>query len=453
MRAEDFAAAGGFDPLFINGQEDVDLCLRVGRGRRAFRYVADSVVVHHEGRTAGRGKHIQANRQVFHDRWKDSVLADDESYYVEDGVVVGGYQADNQDWAEAGYAVWRPSDVSTQTVKTPPVSARLRGRTIAIKVPCPRPELKEHWGDYHFAVALAAALFRQGVPARIDFLRDWHSAGDRNDVNLVLRGLSRFTPVSGSLNFMWMISHPDKVSMDELLEYEGVFVASSVWAHKLRSDGLPRVKTLLQCTDACRFHPDAFDAALRSRNLFVANSRRVLRPIVRAAIDENIPLDIYGEMWEGLAPAEWIRGEKIDNVALAGYYASADVVLNDHWDSMRECGFVSNRVFDVLACGGTLVTDRVAGFPPELVDSCHFFEPGGSLGEVIEHARRDHRARSAGSLAIAEYVRREHNFDARAAAIIDAIHSSDFSGDEGLSERVRTHAASSQPGSEKSCAS
>jgi len=364
---------------------------------------------------------MRANRALFHERWKGSVRADDTQYYAQDGVVVGGYRPDNADWAEEGYAVWKPSALTTPVVKSPPVSARLRERTIAIKVPCPRPELKDHWGDYHFAVSLAAALFRRGIAARIDFLQDWATAGNSSDINLVLRGLSCFTPVAGALNFLWMISHPDRVSMAELQGYDGVFVASSLWANKLRRDGLSRVQTLLQCTDACRFHPAAFDDSLRTRNLFVANSRGVLRPIVRAAREEHIPLDLYGQMWEGLAPREWIRGEQIDNVALAGYYASAEVVLNDHWDSMRECGFVSNRVFDVLASGGSLVTDRVAGLPEELAAECHFFEPGDSLSEVMEKARRDPRNRSAASLAVAEHVRREHSFDARVTSLITAM--------------------------------
>ena len=429
MRAEDFAHAGGFDPLYLNGQEDVDLCLRVGRGRRVFRYVADSIVIHHEGQTAGRNQHMYANRTLFYDRWKGSVRADDTEFYAQDGVVASGYRADNADWADEGYAVWKPSEVTTPAMKSPPVPARLRGRTIAIKVPCPHPDLKDQWGDYHFAVSLAAALFRRGIAARIDFLQNWATAGNCSDINLVLRGLSRFTPVAGTLNFMWMISHPDRVSMEELQGYDGVFVASSLWAETLRRQGLSRVQTLLQCTDVCRFHPDAFNDSLRTRNLFVANSRGVLRPIVRAAREEHIPLDLYGQMWEGMAPAEWIRGEQIDNVALAGYYASAEVVLNDHWDSMRECGFVSNRVFDVLASGGSLLTDRVAGFPEELAAECHFFEPGISLREVMEKARRDPRNRSAASLAVAEYVRREHSFDARVTDLITSMNALAFRGE------------------------
>jgi spore maturation protein CgeB len=129
-----------------------------------------------------------------------------------------------------------------------------------------------------------------------------------------------------------------------------------------------------------------------------------------------------------MAPREWIRGEQIDNVALAGYYASAEVVLNDHWDSMPDSGFVSNRVFDVLASGGSLVTDRVAGFPEELAAACHFFEPGVSLREVTEKARRAPQDRSAASLAVADYVRREHSFDARVTVLLNAIDSLVFSG-------------------------
>jgi len=89
---------------------------------------------------------------------------------------------------------------------------------------------------------------------------------------------------------------------------------------------------------------------------------------------------------------------------------------------------VSNRVFDVLASGGSLVTDRVAGFPEELAAACHFFEPGVSLREVTEKARRDPQDRSAASLAVADYVRREHSFDARVNDLITAIDALAFKG-------------------------
>ena len=50
-----------------------------------------------------------------------------------------------------------------------PGAGALAGRTVALKIGCPRPDMKDNWGDYHFAAALAAAFLRRGVPARIDF--------------------------------------------------------------------------------------------------------------------------------------------------------------------------------------------------------------------------------------------------------------------------------------------
>ena len=73
MRAGDFAALHGFDPIFVNGQEDSDLCLRLkARLGKTCRVEPSSVVIHHEGGTPGRGRFTYSNRQTFVERWKDS---------------------------------------------------------------------------------------------------------------------------------------------------------------------------------------------------------------------------------------------------------------------------------------------------------------------------------------------------------------------------------------------
>jgi glycosyltransferase involved in cell wall biosynthesis len=421
FRAEDFARVRGFDPIFTNGQEDIDLCLRIGGGKPVFRYVADSTVFHREGKTKGRSKNIKTNRKIFHDRWKDIVHADDIQYYEEDGIHVNDYDPDNANWAEFGCAVWRPRLNGLDRHRTESPNPAIDTRTIAIKIACPRSTLKDHWGDYHFAVALASAFARKGIRARIDFLESWGTAARDGDINLVLRGLSRFHPQPGTINLMWMISHPDKVSIEELDGFDHVFVASTTWAEELSKRCTVSMDPLLQCTDSCRFHPDAFDQRARTDALFVANSRKILRPIVREAIAQDLEIDIFGEMWKGLAPDHWIKAEKIDNVDLPRYYASANVVLNDHWESMREHGFVSNRVFDVLACGAPLVTDSVPGMPQELESRCHFFGREAPLSDVIKAARRDPCHVDQKARALAEYVRREHSFDARVAHLLTVL--------------------------------
>ena len=122
------------------------------------------------------------------------------------------------------------------------------------------------------------------------------------------------------------------------------------------------VATLLQATDARRFQPAPSGSActaMANEILFVGNSRKIYRPIVRWAIESGFRPSIYGTRWTELVPPDLIKGEHIDNKALARVYASAKVVLNDHWESMREHGFISNRIFDVLASGARLVSDAM----------------------------------------------------------------------------------------------
>lgn len=64
-------AVCGFDAIFINGQEDTDLCLRIDPGHRGDRVaVIRSVrVIHAESLTSGRNTSTQRNRQIFRARW------------------------------------------------------------------------------------------------------------------------------------------------------------------------------------------------------------------------------------------------------------------------------------------------------------------------------------------------------------------------------------------------
>jgi len=107
MRATDFAAVGGFDPVFINGQEDIDLCYRVGHGANVFEYVAASTVTHHEGRTKGRGRFITHNRYSYAARWNDVFPGDDVDHYAKDGFIVAEYQIDRPELDGKSIACWR----------------------------------------------------------------------------------------------------------------------------------------------------------------------------------------------------------------------------------------------------------------------------------------------------------------------------------------------------------
>jgi len=97
IRYDDFILARGFDTHYINGQEDVDLCLRLNnlKGTKAL-YCPNSVVYHYEGKTQGRGKFVLQNRQLFAKRWKKSIEQDDSTYYNEDGTQILEWQLDSE---------------------------------------------------------------------------------------------------------------------------------------------------------------------------------------------------------------------------------------------------------------------------------------------------------------------------------------------------------------------
>jgi GT2 family glycosyltransferase/glycosyltransferase involved in cell wall biosynthesis/Tfp pilus assembly protein PilF len=60
----------GFDEVFQNGVEDIDLCLRVRATGQKVVYEPKAVLHHLEGQTSGRGDHVKENLRRFFARWK-----------------------------------------------------------------------------------------------------------------------------------------------------------------------------------------------------------------------------------------------------------------------------------------------------------------------------------------------------------------------------------------------
>jgi GT2 family glycosyltransferase len=86
IRRELFQEIGGFDPAFVNGYEDIDLCLRLRKRGYQIHYCHESVLYHLESATRGFASNT-SNHALFLDRWADFVRQDDIEYYVEDGLI------------------------------------------------------------------------------------------------------------------------------------------------------------------------------------------------------------------------------------------------------------------------------------------------------------------------------------------------------------------------------
>ncbi len=185
---------------------------------------------------------------------------------------------------------------------------------------------------------------------------------------------------------LWLISHPESVDTRECDEADLVLVASQRLATELRARTKTPVEVMLQATDPRRFGPRAPDPQHAHAVAVVAMTRRVFRPAVAYALATGLRPAIYGTGWRDFVDPALIMAEFVPNDELATVYSSVGVLLNDHWDTMRNSGIVSNRLFDALACGTPIVSDHL----PELGElfgdavstygGCRAAAPGGRSG-------------------------------------------------------------------------
>jgi GT2 family glycosyltransferase/spore maturation protein CgeB len=279
----------------------------------------------------------------------------------------------------------------------------------------------ESWGDYHFGRALQRAFQHRGYPARLRLKPDWDgSAAGRADVAIHLFGLSERRTRPGQLSVLWVISHPELVTVDMVDNHDLVFVASDLFTTSLAERSGREVIPLHQATDTDRFRP--VEGGTSHELLFVANSRGVHRRIVDELTSTDRDLAVYGKGWtpELLDPRH-LRGEYIPNDELAGYYTAATVVLNDHWPDMAEHGFLSNRLYDAAACGAFVVSDRVPGIDEQFDGGVVSFNDGDELRELIDRYLADPAARAERGRRAMAAVRARHTFGHRVDEMLRVV--------------------------------
>lgn len=296
----------------------------------------------------------------------------------------------------------------------------------AIKIGAPDVNRREGWGDWHFAQALRDSLERLGHQVTIDCQAEWYRPTVHlDDVTLVLRGLGRYRPNPLHTNAIWVISHPEQVSVREVGDYDLVFGASARWCERIGRRIETDVQLLLQCTDHRRFHPVEPDATRQHDLLAVANARggrhHGVRPAVAAALSAGLVPAVYGERWDGLLPDGAWKGIYVPNDELPAVYAAAGAVLSDHWEDMREEGLVSNRLFDLAACNARVISDHLPEIEQVFGDPVLTYTTPEDIPRLLALHRDESDERRAAREALGERVRSEHTFDARARLLSEQV--------------------------------
>jgi hypothetical protein len=241
------------------------------------------------------------------------------------------------------------------------------------------------------------------------------------DVHVVLRGLVPVQRTPGQRHVLWIISHPESISIGECDQADLVLVASERFAAHLRQRTRTPVEVLLQATDTRRFQPRAPEPTHAHAVAVVATTRHTFRPSVAHALAAGLRPAIYGTGWDEFVDPDLIVSDFIPNEKLPVLYSSVGVLLNDHWDTMRAWGFVSNRLFDALACSTPVVSDYLPEVTELFGDAVAMYRDPDELRRAVETALDDPVAARRRSSRGRELVEASHTFDHRARELLDAL--------------------------------
>lgn len=303
---------------------------------------------------------------------------------------------------------------------------RLSGESPVWVIKCPAPEddTKVRWGDYSFALTLKRELEKKGVYALVDTREDW-GCETGADVVLVLRGCLSYRPDRRNdkcLYIMWNISHPDMVTKDEYQLYDVVCVGSYHYAAELKDKLSIPVIPLLQCTDTDLFFPPKEPPAFFERDyIFIGNSRGVARNCVMWAIEDQLPLRMWGSGWDSILRdhMDIIEAPYIENSRIPELYRTSKVALNDHWDDMREKQFINNRIFDVLACGLPVITDTCQELKELFPDAVLHYKTKEDFDECVRRIEHDYTKIRLKVEKQWPMIQREYSFRTRAKQLIE----------------------------------
>lgn len=288
----------------------------------------------------------------------------------------------------------------------------------ALKTAAPAGRPGEFWGDTHFARGVADALRRLGQDVIIDsYAARRRPTAGLDDVVLALRGPEPIDAQPGAVSLMWIISHPDEMTAAEAAGFDAVFAASRSWAAETGASWGRVIDPLLQCTDVRRFHPQGLPRT--SERVFVGTARGIARPSVVEPLKAGFQLSVYGPDWTGYIPAHSVVARSVPNAALPALYESADVVMNDHWPAMQRAGFVSNRLFDVVAAGGRAISDEVDGIAEIFGGAVATYRTIDELLALLRRPSADVFPPPQELARIGAKVRAAHSFDARARALLE----------------------------------
>lgn len=292
---------------------------------------------------------------------------------------------------------------------------------INISIKTPNPKGHHFWGDYFYAIALKKSFEKKGFNVFIHEKEEWYNQ-ENDEIVIVLRGLTNYKVNYDSINLLWNISHPDMVSIGEYEKYDIVFIASESYTREIKKDLKTTAEPLLQCFDPDVFYTKENDNLKGNEILFVGSTRNVFRDIIKDISKTGHKYSVFGPGWEDFIDEEYIKDDFIPNDKLNQYYSSCKILLNDHWEDMKEFGFISNRLFDALGCGAFVISDKMQEIDTLFEGNIVTYDGVDDLNNKIEYYLSHEDERKQKALNGKKLVLENHTFDNRVDEIITCLN-------------------------------
>jgi len=248
-------------------------------------------------------------------------------------------------------------------------------------------------GEKYLAEDMAKEMAKYGVEAKVYTLEDSYANLNFNEgFEIYMRAYPELN--NGNIHKSF---DEDRVAvLFETIPYESgevynvdmVFTGSLKKHKEYLKEGIIS-HFLPQFTRFDKFYP-APRAEYKTKVLYVANQWPDMetRKTIRYALKTGVELDVYGKGWGDVLNGDkqnWWKKKQLPNEELKYYYSSADIVLNDTRDDMIKAGFISNRIFDVTACKGFLISDYIAEIEEIYGDSIPMYKTKEEFKELIDY--------------------------------------------------------------------
>ena len=319
-------------------------------------------------------------------------------------------------------------------VASPAVHVDLR---ITLFSPANKPAA-HNWGEAAFSVSLASALTKRGVETEIKWRDQWGEVPDKRSTSLVLRAPFQAPEHNTRGRLIWMLSHFDSVSEEELSTYNYILTSSPILQGMFPAISKECFIFAPQCTDSNQMRPARSRLDNDAKAVFVGNGKlspqqvkmfaagdlSVLRPALRLALASKSNIAVWGRYGGVKFPGH--MGDTISFRKLGALYRNASVMLNDHTADQIKFGALNNRVFDGLASGRPVlstVPTEAAKYLPDVVSVVKEFspsDPAERFSSLLNESINDDHEKL---LNISKIIRAQHSFDTRANTIVNTLRS------------------------------